>query len=182
MGSVKLLVTGGARSGKSRHAQRVAQSLGPERIFIATATRTDADMARRIERHRADRGAGWTTVEEPLEVAPLLARGPVVLLDCLTLWLSNCMLRDPDPARLERAFDELVDAIARAPHHVILVTNEVGFGVHPATALGRAFRDHAGFLAQRVAQVCDRVVLMCAGIPIELPPGNAPVDPSISAD
>lgn len=175
---LKLLVTGGARSGKSGYAQRVAESRSAQPIYLATATRTDPDMGRRIDRHRADRAQGidgWSTVEEPLHIAPLLQSGEVVLVDCLTLWLTNLMLSRPDEEDLSAPFETLCQAIASAPNDVILVTNEVGLGIHPATPLGRAFRDQAGFLAQRVAAVCDRVVFMAAGLPMVLKPTPQPL-------
>jgi adenosylcobinamide kinase/adenosylcobinamide-phosphate guanylyltransferase len=168
---MRILVTGGARSGKSRHAQALAESLASERIYLATGQAFDAEMADRIRRHQADRDASWRTIEAPLDVIPHLSAGPVVLLDCLTLWVSNLLHHGaPDgvsaapPLDLQRA--ALVQAVRDADNHVILVTNEVGLGVVPMNPLARRFRDEAGWLAQDLAQVCDQVHLCVAGIPM----------------
>jgi adenosylcobinamide kinase/adenosylcobinamide-phosphate guanylyltransferase len=165
---MRVLVTGGARSGKSRYALGLAESLGTDRLFVATAEARDAEMAERIQAHRRERGGGWTTIEEPCEVAALVARAEVVLIDCLTLWVSNLMLRNGPATDLTREFERLAVAVARAENQVVLVTNEVGLGIVPDNALARQFRDHAGHLAQLVARACDRVVLMCAGIPLDI--------------
>ncbi len=167
---MKILVTGGARSGKSRFAQARAEGLHPRRFYLATAQALDAEMADRIARHRADRDASWRTLEEPLDPGPLLSQDGVVLLDCLTLWLSNLLLADRDDAAIEAAIDALAAAVARADNPVVLVTNEVGLGIVPDNALARAFRDHSGRLSQRLAAVCDEVVLCVAGLPLKIKP------------
>ena len=169
---MKALITGGARSGKSRHALALAESLHPPRIFLATAEILDAEMAVRIDAHQRERGPEWVTIEEPLELAPVLTRrhteasaGAVIVVDCLTLWLSNLMHAGRDvPAEFAR----LTAAITAAPSSVVLVTNEVGFGIVPDSVLARSYRDHLGTLSQQVAAVCDRVVLVCAGLPLTL--------------
>ncbi|HEY3234103.1 MAG TPA: bifunctional adenosylcobinamide kinase/adenosylcobinamide-phosphate guanylyltransferase [Polyangiaceae bacterium] len=163
---LKVLVTGGARSGKSRYALALAERLGSERVFIATAQARDAEMADRIQRHQRDRGPGWTTVEESLNIAPLLAQKGVVVLDCLTLWLSN--LLEASVPDLDREFGRLTRSLADAPNPIIVVTNEVGLGIVPENALARRFRDAAGELSQEVARVATSVILMCAGMPLSL--------------
>ena len=170
------LVLGGARSGKSRHAEAlVAARAGADgpMLYIATAPRPDesgdAEMAQRIAQHRARRGARWTTVEAPIELAaalrePAHAAAPV-LVDCLTLWLSNLMLAERD---IDAATTALLQTLARRPGPTVLVSNEVGLGIVPDNALARRFRDAAGILNQRVAAACGTVILMTAGLPLTL--------------
>ncbi|MGH7324996.1 MAG: bifunctional adenosylcobinamide kinase/adenosylcobinamide-phosphate guanylyltransferase [Candidatus Rokuibacteriota bacterium] len=165
------LIVGGARSGKSRFAVS-SQPPGARVAFVATAQARDADMAGRIERHRADRPGGWLTVEEPTALAPalkrLVGRADAIVVDCLTLWVSNRLLGgDDEPAILAEA-DEIA-ALARGGHwDLTFVSNEVGLGVHPETADGLRFRDLLGLVNQRLAAACDRVTLMVAGLPITL--------------
>lgn len=161
------LVLGGARSGKSRHAQVLAEAAPAPHLFVATAQAFDAEMAGRIARHRADRGAGWRTVEAPYDLAAAIgaAQGGTVLVDCLTLWTSNLLLGDAD---LDAATDALLAALAATPAHVVLVSNEVGWGIVPDNALARRFRDVAGRVNQRVAAAADRVDLVVAGIAMHL--------------
>lgn len=159
------LVLGGARSGKSGFAEGLIAALPPPWIYVATAEPRDEEMRARIAVHRARRGPSWQTVEAPQELAEtiVLAQPAPVLVDCLTLWLSNLMLGavdiDAEIARLERALEA-----AAAP--VALVSNEVGSGVVPEHPLGRRFRDLQGALNQRMAARADRVVLMVAGLPL----------------
>lgn len=171
MSGSRLFVLGGARSGKSRYAQARAEALGGRPMFIATAEAFDDEMRDRIARHRADRDSRWRTVEAPRELAAAIdaLRGaePVVLVDCLTLWVSNLLLADAD---IPRASDQLCDAIARFDGALILVANEVGLGIVPDNALARRFRDAAGLLNQAVARVSDEVVLLTAGLPLTLKP------------
>ncbi len=167
---VTTLVVGGARSGKSRNAEALALRTGLMPIYVATATAWDAEMQARITRHREDRaGAGWRTVEEPLALVEVLRReavpGRVVLVDCLTLWLSNLMLGGHDT---EHACSTLVAAVPDAAAPIFFVSNEVGWGVVPDHKLGRDFRDAQGLLNQAMAQVCDRVLLVAAGLPLVL--------------
>jgi adenosylcobinamide kinase/adenosylcobinamide-phosphate guanylyltransferase len=165
-----ILVTGGARSGKSALAEGLAAELGPHRVYIATAVAGDAEMAARIAAHRDRRGAGWTTLEAPHELVEALAAtddGRPRLVDCLTLWLSNLMLGERD---WRAAGDALVAALAAQASPVVLVTNEVGGGIVPENALGRAFRDAAGHLNQSVAAAADDVFLVVAGLPLRLKP------------
>ncbi len=163
------LVLGGARSGKSRHAESLVESQPGACVYLATAQAGDGEMAARIAAHRARRGPRWSTVEEPLDLAAALGRvcGPerVVLVDCLTLWLSN-LLGAGRPVSAE--FDGLLAALPGLAGPVILVSNEVGQGVVPDNALARAFVDHAGRLHQDLAAVAQRVIFMTAGLPREL--------------
>jgi len=165
----RALVLGGARSGKSALAERLVRETGLRRVYLATAQAFDAEMAARIARHRADRGAGWETLEAPLALTGALAAadrpGTVVLVDCLTLWLSNVMLDGRDAEDEATALLAALDGIA-AP--VALVSNEVGLGIVPDTPLGRAFRDAQGRLNQRVAALCDTVAFCAAGLPLWL--------------
>jgi adenosylcobinamide kinase/adenosylcobinamide-phosphate guanylyltransferase len=163
------LVLGGARSGKSRHAERLALGSGLAPVYVATAQALDAEMAARIARHRARRGASWRTVEEPLDLVGALRRecadGRAVLVDCLTLWLTNLMVAQrPVPAELAG----LVELLPTLPGALVLVSNEVGLGIVPSDAMARVFIDHAGWLHQRIAELADLVVFMAAGLPLHL--------------
>ncbi len=161
-----LLVTGGVRSGKSRFAQEQAEQLADRRVFLATGRAWDDEMGERIKRHQDDRDTTWRTIEEPIRVWEHLDQpGCVVLLDCLTMWLTNILLEEIE---LEPAIVSLEEALAAVGNPVVLVTNEVGWGIVPQNALARRFRDEAGRLSQRLARVCDRVVLVAAGLPLEL--------------
>lgn len=163
------LVLGGARSGKSRHAQQLAEAAAERRIFIATAEAFDDEMRDRIAHHRAARGAGWETIEAPYALADAIreASGPdrVILIDCLTIWASNLLLSDSD---IGAATDDLVAALADIPCPVILVANEVGLGIVPDNALARRFRDVAGLLNQRIGASADQVLFMAAGLAMKL--------------
>ncbi len=165
----RLLVIGGARSGKSRFAQDWAQASGQKPVFIATAQAFDEEMRERIARHRADRDATWTTIEAPLElpaaIAAHAAPDTVLLADCLTLWVSNLLLAGQD---IPAATDALISAITASRGALVLVSNEVGWGIVPDNALGRQFRDEAGIVNQRVAAACDQVQLLVAGLPLRL--------------
>ena len=166
---MKALITGGVRSGKTRRALELCASLGKERIYLATSQAWDEEMSQRIARHKAERDETWQTIEEPLNIAPLLHQpGRVVLVDCLTLWMSNLLHTHEEEEPVHAEVRALVQAMLSAPNPVILVTNEVGFGSVPMNALGRRFRDHAGWLAQAVAASADRVELCCAGLQIRM--------------
>ena len=165
-------ITGGARSGKSAYAEKLAHGLAGKRAYIATAQALDAEMAAKIAKHRKDRGDAWDTYEEPLAVAELLrklsTRYQVALLDCLTLWLSNVMAHtDGDGAVLSRV-EGLVQAITGFGGMCIVVSNEVGLGIVPDNPLARKFRDFAGMLNQKVAQAADEVYFTAAGIPLKI--------------
>ena len=157
------LVLGGARSGKSRQAEALVTSLPAPWIYIATAEAHDAEMAERIAAHRATRAPGWRTVEAPLDLAAALAGAGArpVLVDCLTLWLTNLLLAGHDIAAAQ---DGLLTALARREAPTVLVGNEVGLGIVPDNALARAFRDAAGRLHQVLAARADRVLFMVAGL------------------
>lgn len=201
-----VMVTGGARSGKSSFAERWCMKHAPKAFYIATAQALDAEMKQRIAQHRQDRvlaGFPWETIEEPLQLGALLTKlkgtgisndgasrlgrtqlqdpqaktikedtSPAVLIDCLTLWLSNMLLavgeqKDAED-KMMREIDRLLEKIASYEGTLVIVTNEVGSGIVPAYALGRQYRDLAGILNRRVAAIADQVFLVTAGIPIEL--------------
>lgn len=168
----RVLVLGGARSGKSRYAQTLAERSGRRLVFIATAADYgDPEMTERIARHRADRDTRWAAVEAPLDLPDALrqqaAFDTVVLVDCLTLWLSNVMLADRDP---DEAVAALLAALGATPGAVVLVSNEVGSGIVPDNALARRFRDAQGRLNAAAAERCDAAVLLLAGLPVRLKP------------
>jgi adenosylcobinamide kinase/adenosylcobinamide-phosphate guanylyltransferase len=163
------LVLGGVRSGKSRHAEQLALASGRAPVYVATAQALDDEMARRIAAHRARRGPAWRTVEEPLDLVGALRRecAPerIVLLDCLTLWLTNLMVAGRD---VESESAQLLEALPGLGGPVVLVSNEVGQGIVPDNAMARRFVDHAGFLHQGIALQADAVVFMTAGLPHRL--------------
>ncbi|MGP0090151.1 MAG: bifunctional adenosylcobinamide kinase/adenosylcobinamide-phosphate guanylyltransferase [Xanthobacteraceae bacterium] len=160
------LVLGGARSGKSRYAESLITALPPPWLYLATAQGGDDEMAARIVEHRARRGGGWGTIEAPHELAGALKGAPPgvpVLVDCLTLWLSNRLLVEAD---LDQETEALEQALRHRDSTIVLVANEVGFGIVPDNALARRFRDRQGLLNQRLAARADRVVLVVAGLPL----------------
>lgn len=161
------LVLGGARSGKSRHAEGLITALPAPWTYIATAEAFDAEMARRIAEHCSRRGPGWHTVDAPRDLPAAIQAAPPrpMLVDCLTLWLSNLMLAKADIAGATTALLTALDA-RRAP--MVLVSNEVGSGIVPATPLGRRFRDAQGRLNQTIAAAADQAVLVVAGLPLRL--------------
>lgn len=164
---------GGTRSGKSALAQRWAESIHPQRLYIATAQPLDADFAARIAQHQAQRGLGWATLEEPLALVPSLMRiqAPVILVDCITMWLSNMLARQThnlDSEPVLAAVESLAAWLRAAPVPVALVSAEVGCGVVPLTALGRAFCDIQGAANQMLAAACDSVLLVSCGLALAL--------------
>lgn len=173
---------GGCRSGKSSAALRQANQIeARRRIFVATCQPHDDEMRARIDRHRRERDAGWETIEEPLDIAAVIehrsASRTVILVDCLTLWLTNLILTDAGDDMLEKRFAALQQALSAAAGPVILVANEVGLGIVPDNALSRRFRDWAGSLNQKVAQWAGEVVMTVAGIPVTIKPAGGE-DPS----
>lgn len=172
------LVIGGARSGKSAFAERFAAHYSRSGIYIATAIPFDLEMRKRIDRHRQDRtrsGFEWMTIEEPVELSSQIQslREPdkMILIDCLTIWLSNCILSEEqqkDETWVSRKIDELLETLQTHNGHLIAVTNEVGAGIVPDSPLGRQFRDVAGRLNRKIAACSDQVFLVTAGIPVEL--------------
>lgn len=165
------LILGGARSGKSALAERLARDGGREVIYLATAQARDAEMVRRIAHHRAQRPAHWTCIEEPLALAAALRihahADRCVLVDCLTLWLSN-LLGDADPQCFDREREALLAALPELQGEVLLVSNEVGLGIVPMGELSRRFVDEAGRLHQALGAHCTRVVFVAAGLPLVL--------------
>jgi adenosylcobinamide kinase/adenosylcobinamide-phosphate guanylyltransferase len=165
------LILGGARSGKSRLAEKLADESGLTVTYIATSQALDGEMNARIEQHRQRRPAHWRLLEEPLELARVLCEQAApercLLVDCLTLWLSNLLMLD-DEARLTAERDALLDCLDRLPGRIILVSNETGLGVVPMGELSRRYVDEAGWLHQALAARCQRVVFTVAGLPMVL--------------
>ncbi|MFZ5557496.1 MAG: bifunctional adenosylcobinamide kinase/adenosylcobinamide-phosphate guanylyltransferase [Pseudomonadota bacterium] len=165
---MRSLILGGVRSGKSRLAERLARAGGGDVVYVATATAGDDEMRRRIDEHRARRPAGWVTVEEPIRLADALTGhahpGRCLLVECLTLWLTNLFCAD-DPALPARERAALLRVLPRLPGVLILVSNETNLGVVPVDPLSRRFCEEAGTLHQELAALCDRVVLTVAGLP-----------------
>jgi adenosylcobinamide kinase/adenosylcobinamide-phosphate guanylyltransferase len=166
-----ILITGGARSGKSRYAEERAAAFGERRLYVATGEAKDEEMARRIKEHKLRRGSPWLTVEEPVELCSVLlaqrGRVDIALIDCMTLWLSNLMLRE-DENSIEHRLRNLLETLPRLDFHTLFVTNEVGSGIVPENPLARGFRDLAGSVNQRLAAVASEVVLMVTGMPMTL--------------
>ncbi|MGA0531428.1 bifunctional adenosylcobinamide kinase/adenosylcobinamide-phosphate guanylyltransferase [Hansschlegelia sp. KR7-227] len=173
------LVLGGARSGKSRFAEDLVAASPLDRVYVATAEARDDEMRDRIAHHRARRDGSWRTVEASRQLVGALwnesSPKTVVLVDCLTLWLSALVLADPLIVDVDEEIDGLLSFLVFAPGDVILVSNEVGSGIVPDNALARAFRDHQGRLNQLVAARADRVTLVAAGLPLDL---KLPKEPS----
>jgi len=168
-GPAVTLITGGCRSGKSRRALEIAAPFS-NRLFIATAEACDEEMAARIATHRAERGADFRTIEAPLDPAAALMGvtdpGGVAVIDCLTTWIANLMHHGRLTNDSCQEIEDLLRALRHPPCHVVIVSNEVGLGLVPETALGRSFRDRAGWLNQSVASLAQRVILMVAGLPV----------------
>ena len=164
-----VLVLGGARSGKSAFAEGLVAETGLSRHYIATGRAWDGEMQERIAKHRRDRGEGWETHEEPLALAACIDRvaraDRAVLVDCLTLWVTNLMLEERDVAA---EFAGLIEAISTAPGRLVFVSNEVGLGIVPENRMAREFRDHAGRLHQRVAAIVPEVYFVAAGLPLKM--------------
>ncbi len=164
-----VLVLGGARSGKSSFSERMIISAGGERHYIATGQAFDDEMVDRIARHQADRGEGWITHEIPLDLprhlATIDAAGRSVLVDCLTLWVSNLMMSERD---LKAESEALIAQLSSCASHVVLVSNEVGLGIVPENRMAREFRDHAGRLHQKIAAIADKAYFVAAGLPLKL--------------
>ncbi|BDU23109.1 bifunctional adenosylcobinamide kinase/adenosylcobinamide-phosphate guanylyltransferase [Dyella sp. GSA-30] len=166
-----VLILGGARSGKSALAERLAIASGREVVYVATGQAGDGEMAARIAHHRAQRPAHWLTIEEPVKLADKLGdharEDRCLLVDCLTLWLTN-LLCDPDPGCFERERAALLERLPRMPGELLLVSNEVGLGIVPMGELSRRFVDEAGRLHQAIAALCPRVLFAAAGLPLVL--------------
>lgn len=162
-----VLVLGGARSGKSRYAEAIAAGHEGPKVYVATAEPGDAEMAARIALHQARRGGGWTTVEAPLDIAAAMEAqsASFILVDCITLWLTNMLLARRD---IGLEVERLASIVSRRHGPTVLVSNEVGLGIVPDNELARRFRDEAGLVHQRLAEVSDEVVLLVAGLPMKL--------------
>ncbi len=164
-----ILITGGCRSGKSSYAlAQIAKY--DKKVFIATAEALDAEMEDRITKHRKERGKSFQTIEEPLNIADAIKNASTnydaIILDCLTVWMGNLQYRIRDKSDRETYIKEFLDGLINSPRTIILVTNEIGMGVVPDNELSRQFRDAAGWLNQKVAELADQVVLMVSGIPM----------------
>lgn len=176
MNPVRILITGGARCGKSALALRIAEENYTARAFVATAVETDAEMRERVSRHRLERGNRFETIEEPFEPHRVLSSLPrstqVAVLDCLTVWLGNLYHRfDGREDRVLAEVDLFLSRLDAVSCDLILVTNEVGWGIVPENGLARSFRDMAGYLNRKVAEGSEHVYLVCAGIPLALKGG-----------
>ena len=167
--TTSLFVLGGARSGKSAYAEGRVRAQAGEKIYIATAEMIDAEMAERVRHHQERRGAGWRTIEAPLDLPQVLrkqdAAGRVILIDCVTVWINNLMFHD---CRIEPAVADFCAALGSAKGRIVVVSNEVGFGIVPENALARRFRDLAGRANQAIAAAADEVVLVVAGLPLTI--------------
>lgn len=164
------LVLGGARSGKSAYSERMFLAVPPPWTIIATGQALDDEMRARIEKHKLDRDPRWQSIEAPIDLVSALKVDGPVLIDCLTLWVTNLMVGEED---IDAAIAELVSALISRTAPTVLVSNEVSLGIVPENKMARQFRDHAGRLHQRIAAVADRVVLMVAGIPLVVKPSPA---------
>lgn len=168
-GPFSTLVLGGARSGKSRYGEQLVEQTKGEHIYIATAQAWDGEMQDRISHHQKRRGDNWSLIEEPLALADVLrsqiTSNQIVLVDCLTLWLSNLMGAEKN---IDANVDDLIDALGACKGRVVFISNEVGQGIVPDNALARLFRDEAGRMHQRLAGVCDAAVMVVAGLPLVL--------------
>jgi adenosylcobinamide kinase/adenosylcobinamide-phosphate guanylyltransferase len=167
-----IFITGGCRSGKSRFALDYADCHFSKKLYLATGEVLDEEMARRVENHKKARGPEWRTVEEPIEIVDEISecgdKTDVILLDCVTLWLSNLLLRWDNESRIMEEVDRLRMAMKESRAALIVVTTEVGMGIVPDDPLGRRFRDLAGLTHQRMAEAADTVVFMVSGIPMFL--------------
>lgn len=166
-----IFITGGARSGKSQHATELAKKIGDKVAFIATCVPLDAEMKNRVEQHRRSRPKGWKTIEAPIKVASALKnlnRFDAVIIDCITLFLTNLMLNEMSDERIFSEITNLVQTAKEVNFVTIIVSNEVGSGIVPPSEMGRRFRDLAGFANQIIAQNADEVYLMVSGIPVKV--------------
>ncbi len=166
-----ILITGGCRSGKSRYALEIAEKIQDGRkCFLATCEPGDDEMKQRIKRHQEERGKDWETVETPLKLAENIAasgkKTDVMVVDCLTLWISNLLIKYDDEDKVLESINLLMEALQSTDSSVIMVTNEVGMGIVPENRLARIFRDIVGFANQRAAQCAEQVVWMVSGIPV----------------
>lgn len=164
-----VLVIGGARSGKSVFAEGLAEASGLAKVYVATGQAFDREMSERISEHKQRRSTGWENVEDPFDLAGVLAKvagdGKAVLVDCLTLWVTNLMLEDKD---VIAESDSVLAVLPELQGHIIFVSSEVGLGIVPDNYLARSFRDHAGRLHQQIAAIADEVYFVAAGLPLKM--------------
>jgi adenosylcobinamide kinase/adenosylcobinamide-phosphate guanylyltransferase len=176
MGKDVILITGGCRSGKSRFALDYANRQFSKKLFLATCEVLDEEMAQRVENHKKMRGPEWQTLEEPIWIIDKMGQWEkeveVILLDCITLWLSNLMLKWDNDSRVMNEVSRLIETVKQSQTSFIIVSNEVGMGVVPAEPLGRRFRDLSGMTNQKLAGFADQVILMVSGIPLFLKGGR----------
>ncbi len=168
-----IFLIGGCRSGKSRYALELADAIpGGKKFFLATSIPFDDEMKQRVERHQQQRGSEWTTIEVPHRLPEAIEvqsrKANLILVDCLTLWISNLLMETGDPDKIAEPTRRLTQSIKNAPCKVIIVSNEVGTGIVPENRLARQFRDAAGFANQALATCADRVIWMVAGIPVSI--------------
>jgi len=167
-----IFITGGCRSGKSRYALQYANRHFSKKLFLATCEVLDEEMARRVENHKKVRGPEWTTIEEPVDIIKEIREcrrdEEVILIDCLTLWLYNLLMKWDNDLRIIDETEKLIGIIKQSPTSIILVSNEVGMGIVPADPLSRRYRDLLGMMNQRIAEALDTVIFMVSGIPIFL--------------
>jgi adenosylcobinamide kinase/adenosylcobinamide-phosphate guanylyltransferase len=167
-----ILITGGCRSGKSRFASDFANQHFSKKLYLATCEALDEEMAQRIEHHKKMRGPEWQTLEEPIKIVEGIRQYEdgveVILLDCITLWLSNLLTKGNTDLKIMDEINRFVEMIKQTPASLIIVSNEVGMGIVPVDPLGRRFRDLSGMANQRIAQVAETVIFMVSGIPIFL--------------
>ena len=166
-----VFIIGGCRSGKSKHALQTAEKMpGNRKIYIATCVPQDNEMKQRVARHQKERSQNWVTVEEPLHLPQaLLENSPkadVMLVDCLTLWVSNLLMETDDEEKLEETISQLIDTLKKVTGPIVLVSNEVGTGIVPENRLARQYRDIIGLANQAVAKTAGKVIWMVAGIPV----------------
>ena len=176
MGKRMIFITGGCRSGKSRFALDYVNQHFSKKLYLATCEALDEEMAQRIEHHKKMRGPEWKTIEESIaivnEIKECSDKVEVILLDCITLWLSNLLIKWKSESRMTDEIDRFVDVIQQSQTSLIIVSNEVGMGIVPADPLSRRFRDLSGMTNQRIAEVVDKVIYMVSGIPIFLKGGE----------
>ncbi len=168
-------VIGGCRSGKSSFALDLAErEKGKNKIFIATSVPSDSEMEKRVKKHQRERGDEWQTIEEPVKIYDKINHyskdASAIVVDCLTLWISNLMFDASGPARIEQAVKQLKESLESCECPLFLVSNEVGTGIVPENKIARQFRDHAGFVNQRVAEAADTVFMTVAGIAVQIKP------------
>ena len=172
MGKKIILITGGCRSGKSRLALDYANQHFSKRLYLATSEALDEEMTERIAHHKKTRGPEWQTIEEPVEVVNKIRqygdKTDVILLDCITLWLSNLLMRQKKDSEIMKEIGALIDTVREVQTSLILVSNEVGLGIVPADPLSRRFRDLSGMTNQKIAKAADAAIFMVSGIPIFL--------------